>query len=706
MFKNMFKRSQHINSSELNQKNYQSLLLALSIVLLPHFFYMPVSISILMVSVLFIWQVLLWKKGSYQQAQHKIFQYFVMFLGLALIYSQFGTFLGVDAGCAALALILLGKAFEIKTYRDAIILVNFALFVLASIFLYGQEIYLAIVAFIGVLVCLYSMYQLQNYNNAYEEVLIQDVSTQQIRQQAIKTVVKLVLLATPFMVLLFMFFPRIPPLWSVPQPSNVAKTGVSDEMSPGDIANLSQSSELAFRVVFDNFQQMPAKSQLYWRAIVLEQFDGVRWKQNYQTKFSQPIRFAHLQQAKLPSWYSVPKQNTAINAVPYQVIYEPSFQIWAYALEHSIATHPLAVKKDLTVQFDMELIKRRRVALQFLKPHPFADLDLDVESRAINTRLEDTTLNPRSQAFAQQMWEKYPDPHAYSQAILKWIKAENFSYTLSPPLLRGDRVDDFLFRTRAGFCEHYASAYVNLMRMVGIPSRVVTGYQGGQWAPDGKSWEVRQLDAHAWTEVWFAGKGWVRVDPTAAIAPERVELGMQQFSQQNAGLFGDEDNALWQAQKYQWLAKSRIWLDYANYQWQSKIVGFDRDNQQSWLKKLSIDNLSQQLIFLIIGLVCIIGLMVWWLARQQRIKMPKLDQYLNKLSLQLAKHDLQRLEHEPVLTWLSKLEQQYGQNPRLTEMKQLYSQHTYIAPLSAAQLNYLYDLIIKYAIEVKRIEKS
>lgn len=702
----MLKRSETSNTTELNQKNYQSLLLALWIVLLPHFFYMPFSISILMIVVLLIWQILLWKKGSYLQAQHKILQYFIVVLGLVFIYAQFGTFLGVEAGCAALALILLGKAFEIKTYRDAIILVNFALFVLASIFLYGQEIYLAIVAFVGVVVCLYSMYQLQNYNNAYEEVLIQDVSIKQIRQHAIKTVLKMVLLATPLMVVLFLFFPRIPPLWSVPQPSNEAKTGVSDEMSPGDIANLSQSSELAFRVVFDNFRQMPIKSELYWRAIVLEEFDGVRWKQHYQTKFSQPLRFNQIQQAKLPSWYSVKAQNSTLNYVPYQVIYEPSFQIWAYALEHSIATQPLIVRKDLTLQFDMELIKRRNVELYLLKPQPAASVVLEANSLEINTQLGNSELNPRSQAFAKEMWAKYPDPQRYSQALLSWIRTEKFSYTLSPPLLRGDRVDDFLFRTRAGFCEHYASAYANLMRMAGIPTRVVTGYQGGQWAPDKKSWEVRQLDAHAWTEVWFAGKGWVRIDPTAAIAPERVELGMQQFSQQNAGLFGDEENGLWQAQKYQWLAKSRIWVDYANYQWQSKIVGFDRDNQHSWLKKFSVDNLSEQLIFLIVGIVFVIGLMVWWLARQQRIQVPKLEQYLNKLSLQLAKHHLQRLEHEPVLMWLNKVEQHYGENPRLTEIKQLYSQHTYIQSLSTSQLKHLYEVITKYAVDLKKIENT
>lgn len=698
--RNIFKSkpTQHI---ELNQKNYQSLLIALMAVLIPHLFYMPIMVSIVIGAVLLLWQILVWKHGHFKSAQSKWLQYGIVILALGLIYLNFRTFFGVEAGVAALAVILLGKAFEVRTYRDAIIQVNFALFVLASLFLYGQEIYLAAVALVGVVACFYGMYQLQSYNSAYEEVLSQDVSSKKLRQQALKTVGKLLLLATPLMVLLFLFFPRIPPLWSIPQPSQQAKTGVSDEMSPGDIAQLSQSNELAFRVVFDEFQHMPAKSQLYWRAIVLEQFDGVRWKQHYQTKFSQPIRYHDLAQVQLPTWYSLPHSNQTLNTIPYKIIYEPSFQIWAYALEHSIGTQPISMKEDLTLQFDMELIKRRTFNLHLLKPQPAIHVELDPYSRQINTYFENAKLNPRSQEFAQTMWEKNPDPERYSQALLKWIRTENFSYTLSPPLLRGDRIDDFLFRTRAGFCEHYASAYVNLMRMAGIPARVVTGYQGGQWAPDQKSWEVRQLDAHAWTEVWFEGKGWVRIDPTAAIAPERVEMGMQAFSQQTDSLFGDDDNALWQSQRYQWLTKTRIWMDYANYQWQSKVVGFDRDNQQSWLQKLSIKDLSQQLIYLIVGIFIVVGLTIWWLSRQQVIQLSQLDKVLNRLSKRLEKVKLSRLENEPVLTWFKRIEMQNGGSDELKWMIDLYTKHLYISALTHSELKKLYNLISKYTVNKK-----
>ena len=692
---------------ELNQKNYQSLLLALIVVIVPHLFFMPILLSILIAMVLVVWQFLVFKQGSFKVTQKQSIQYAVILLALGLIYLEFKTFIGVSAGCATLVVMLLGKAFEVKNYRDAIIQANFALFVLASLFLYGQEIYLAFFALLGMLACFYSMYQLQSYNSAYEEVITQDVSSRALRQHAFKTVAKILALAMPLMIVLFLFFPRLPPLWSIPQPSNQAKTGVSDEMTPGDIAQLSQSRDLAFRVVFDDFSQMPEKSQLYWRALVLEQFDGVRWKQHYQTKFSQPIEYVQDKKVYLPQIYNTP--SAQLGTAQYKVMYEPTFQVWAYALEHSLGNGVaerrlgrLMLKPDLTLQFNRELTERRSTNLLLLKPKPSANLYLDDYSRQINTYFENEKLNPRSRTFAQEMWQKNPHPEQYAQAILNWIRKENFSYTLSPPLLQGDRVDDFLFRTRAGFCEHYASAYVNLMRMVGIPARVVTGYQGGQWAPDQQSWEVRQLDAHAWSEIWLEGKGWMRIDPTSAIAPERIEMGMQAYAETDEGLYGEQARGLWQLTGSKWLTQTRIWLDYANYQWQSKVVGFDRDNQKNWLQSLSIKDLSQQLVYLLVIFFVMIGLVLWWLSRQQKIKIPALDQSLAALSKRLQSVDLHRLPNEPVLTWFERVENHHLSDPkRLDEIKKLYIQHVYVSPLLGNDLNKLHKLLLKYTVEKK-----
>jgi hypothetical protein len=314
------------------------------------------------------------------------------------------------------------------------------------------------------------------------------------------------------------------------------------------------------------------------------------------------------------------------------------------------------------------------------------------------------TANPQTQTFAEQLFaQSGRQPERYAQAILTWIRQENFSYTLSPPLLKNERVDDFLFRTRAGFCEHYASAYVNLMRMVGIPARVVVGYQGGKAAPDGASWEVRQLDAHAWTEVWFEGKGWQRIDPTAAIAPERVEQGMQDYSMDNQALYEGTGLSNWQRQ---WLTQARVWSDYMNYQWQSKVVGFDQTKQQGWLKKLSLDNLSKQLIFLIIAIAASIGLVVWWLSRSQKVALSKVDLALQRLSQRLHRVNLQRLHYEPVLTWLKRIEAQQGMDDDLQSIIRLYTQHVYVQSLAEMQLKQLLSLLGKYTIKSQNNKKT
>lgn len=701
---------QAIAYSPLSQKNYQSLLLATFLVLLPHFYYLPIAQTALMLLVLAFWQWQIFKHGTIVQTQKglsaKLLQYAVVITGLVIIFAQYHTFVGVDAGCAALALILLGKGYELKNYRDGIIHFNFALFVAAAAFLYGQGIFTTIAVLIAIFQCFYGMYQLQSYHSAYEEVLVQDVSVKQLRQHAFKTVLKLLGFAAPIMVMLFLFFPRFPPLWSMPSNNKQATTGVSDSMTPGDIANLSQSNALAFRVVFDDPNQMPTPSNLYWRAMVLDDYDGTTWTPSRMTRYNYGLLPERGQSTwQIPNWYQVPNGQSA-RLANYQLILEPTFQRWVYSLDHSVSQFPLRMKPDLSIQSFGEIARREQFDLAYIIPKPRANIVLDDLTRQYSLALPEGR-NTQTLAFAQQLFQQQGnDPKRYANAVLSWIRTNNFSYTLSPPLLGEERIDDFLFRTRSGFCEHYASAYTNLMRMVGIPARVVVGYQGGKSAPDGASWEVRQLDAHAWTEVWFAGEGWVRIDPTAAIAPDRVNLGMQDYANQNDTVFDDSALSNWSGSS-NLLMQARIWMDYASYQWQSKVVGFDQGTQRDWLKKFSIDNLSEQLIVLIVTLITVIGLVVWWLSRQQKIKRSKLDQAIENLSKRLQKIGLNRQLNEPVLTWLQRIQLDNQANQRLLAQQQLdeiiqrYTQHQYIAKLSDAQLHELIQLLAKYTITPK-----
>ncbi len=477
-------------------------------------------------------------------------------------------------------------------------------------------------------------------------------------------------------------------------------------MTPGDIANLSQSNALAFRVVFDDPNQMPTPSNLYWRAMVLDDYDGTTWTPSRMTRYNYGLLPERGQSTwQIPNWYQVPNGQSA-RLANYQLILEPTFQRWVYSLDHSVSQFPLRMKPDLSIQSFGEIARREQFDLAYIIPKPRANIVLDDLTRQYSLALPEGR-NTQTLAFAQQLFQQQGnDPKRYANAVLSWIRTNNFSYTLSPPLLGEERIDDFLFRTRSGFCEHYASAYTNLMRMVGIPARVVVGYQGGKSAPDGASWEVRQLDAHAWTEVWFAGEGWVRIDPTAAIAPDRVNLGMQDYANQNDTVFGDSALSNWSGSS-NLLMQARIWMDYASYQWQSKVVGFDQGTQRDWLKKFSIDNLSEQLIVLIVTLITVIGLVVWWLSRQQKIKRSKLDQAIENLSKRLQKIGLNRQLNEPVLTWLQRIQLDNQANQRLLAQQQLdeiiqrYTQHQYIAKLSDAQLHELIQLLAKYTITPK-----
>lgn len=673
----------------LQQQDEQLIIICLIVVLIPHFFFMSFSLTIWLLLLLAVWQYFLSVKKNSVKLKNQYMLAVILFVGMATIYFAYGTFLNIEAGSSFLALTVFSKAFESRVYRDAIVLMNTLLFLIAGLFLHSQNLIVGLAGLGATFFCFYTLYQLQNDHHAYQEVIDQPLDRRTILTQNLKNVGKLVLIALPLMSMLFMFSPRFPPLWRMPTAGDQAKTGVGDEMSPGDISNLSQSSDLAFRVLFPA-GQLPDKANLYWRAMTLDHYDGTTWRRDQQRRRGN-IRVLHKEgdiNRQIPDWYQLPNADLKWQTVPYRILLEPSHQSWVYALEHSVGAGPLFVHRDLSVRASFTVDTRQQVNLHWLKSQPLAHLELTPEEYKKYTDLPQGQ-NLRSQALANQMFQDaQQQPQRYAQAVLQWIRKDQFSYTLQPPKLGEQRVDDFLFNTKAGFCEHYASSYANLMRMVGIPARVVVGYQGGQVGLDGQSWEVRQLDAHAWTEVWFEGQGWVRIDPTAAIAPERIQFGMQDYSASNQEVYGD--NVMGRVQG-QWLISLQKVSDYANYQWQSKVVGYDQENQREWLKQFSIHNLKQQLWVLFGLIILAVGFMVWWLNRGQRKTVSALDQAFARLSQRMTPYHLQRNPNEPILTWLNRIEQQIEHeqpqfNLNIAEIKQQYTQHIYWQNLNEQDL--------------------
>lgn len=614
----------------INAKIRTSIVLTLSLILIAQMAFIPVLLSIIFaISILCIWIYL-----KRQQPFPKIGTFLLTVLALGSIYLSYQSFIGVEAGVAVLSTFLFAKSLESKNRRDLIILFNFALFVAASSFLYSQSFGMAIVIVLCLISCLIGLYRIQT--SEFE----QEPTTQRAAlQQDAKHVAKFILYAIPFFILLFIFFPRLPPLWHIPIPENKGVTGISDSMSPGDIAELSQSSALAFRIIGD-VSKLPPRSELYWRALVLDEYDGQRWTSSFVNQ--QPLMRQPMDSSPVPVGWN------------YQYLAADPSVFWIMGLEKSIP-----VERRYYNRQDWSIVPRRLT--QRVEPIPLQWIGTQYDPQAvgqylarINTQVQ-RRLDPQAQQLAQRLYmQSAEDPRRYVQNVLNWYQQNNFVYTLKPGQLGQNRIDEFLFNSRQGFCEHYASSFVMLMRYVGIPARVVTGYQGGELAPDRKSWEVRQLDAHAWTEVWLDQK-WQRFDPTAMIAPQRIDGGMQNLLSQDERVWSN--NSTWTSQNNQWMTKMRVWSDYASYQWQSKVVGYNAESQQNWLSKLGLSSAYSSIVVLLGSITLLIlayGLRIYLKARQAQSPFDRAIQQLN----QSLADDLKKQPAETFHHWMQRLSQQ------------------------------------------------
>lgn len=609
-----------------------SIVLTLGLIILAQVAFIPVLLSIIFViSLLCIWIFL-----KRQKPFPKIGTFLLTALALGSIYLSHQSFIGVEAGVAVLSTFLFAKSLETKNRRDLIILFNFALFVVASSFLYSQSFGMAVVIILCLLSCLIGLYRIQT-----SEFQQSQQSPRIALQQDAKYVGRFVLYALPFFILLFIFFPRLPPLWHIPISENKGITGIGDSMSPGDIAELSQSNALAFRIIGD-VSKLPPRSELYWRALVLDEYDGQRWTSSFINQ--QPL-------IRQPGEV-VPISTSGWN---YQYLAADPSVFWVMGLEKS-----MPLERRYYNRQDWSIVPRRLtqrvepIHLQWLGSQNTESILPEQFVQRLNTQTQ-SHLDSQAQQLAQRLYlQSGEDPRRYIRTVLNWYQQNHFVYTLKPGVLGKNRIDEFLFKSRQGFCEHYASSFVMLMRYVGIPARVVTGYQGGQLAPDGKSWEVRQLDAHAWTEVWIDQR-WQRFDPTAMVAPQRIDDGMQNLISQDERVWAS--NSGWTSQRNVWLTKLRVWSDYASYQWQSKVVGYNAESQQGWLAKLGLSSVYSGVIILISGigiLILLYILKIYLKARQLQSPFEHSIQQFN----QSLKKDLRKQPAETFHQWMLRLSQQ------------------------------------------------
>jgi hypothetical protein len=310
------------------------------------------------------------------------------------------------------------------------------------------------------------------------------------------------------------------------------------------------------------------------------------------------------------------------------------------------------------------------------------------EPLTIDERRRDTRIpkngNPRTQQLAAEMRAAHPDDGDYVQAVLDMFTQQPFYYTLTPPRLAGDSVDQFLFGSKRGFCEHYASAFAILMRAAGIPSRVVTGYQGGMLNPYGEYWILRQSDAHAWNEVWIEGRGWVRIDPTAAIAPSRVEQGLSDRVNAEEALAGRGPRGL------HWFAGAQLRLDALRELWRERILDFDQDSQRDLLQILRIPEPDGQKLVILLAVA--MSLVLFWLTWQVRRELTPHSRDLAarayvKLCAKLAAAGLPRMQYEGAEAYAQRVAQQRPDLAQsVTTLCRHYSALRYAAPSSAVTL--------------------
>ncbi|MGE6475354.1 transglutaminaseTgpA domain-containing protein [Psychrobacter sp. NPDC078631] len=623
---------------------YYWILIAQVVVVLPHAAHLPLWL-IGFASVSIAAQLphikAKFKKLSHLKRIYQSMQMLGFLLGLLGLWLTYNTAFGLDMGVAFLVLCLVSKLWELYKRRDAYVVLNLSLFVLAALFLMDQGLLTTLEVIVGAVIVLLTFIALNDDGNANGD-------------GRLRTLGVLGVGALPLLVVLFLFFPRLPPLWSVQLSGQQAVTGVSDSMSPGDFANLGQSTELAFRVEFAD--ERPPQQQLYWRGLVFSDFDGVTWR-------PAPQKDQWSSRLQAPAWIqnafaTVPDESRAA-PVNYKVILEPTQQNWLFGLDYPFSQQPdINTTSEFTLSKDQPVTQQLRYdVLQFAQMR--IDPVLTEASRRENLALPNEG-NPQARALAKQLFEQSgSDPVRYIAAIEQWINRTEFRYTLSPPRLNTNRIDEFLFETKAGFCEHYSSSFTFMLRAAGIPARVVAGYQGGEPSRNGNVWEVRQMDAHAWTEVWLEGRGWVRVDPTAFVAPERVEQGMNTMTeQQGAAMFGNGASAQISYQQYQMLQTLRRLSDQASYYWQKDVVGYDQDKQaDSLLKWFNISSIMQQIIWLATSAVSVMAILVFVIWYRRRKRWHPADLPLAQLSKRVAKHDklLARNDNEGQLAWLERL---------------------------------------------------
>lgn len=582
---------------------------------LPHASRLPVWMWLAAAACVIYRLLVLVQRANYPGA---LFKFTLAIVGTWLLLREYGTLMAPDGGVAFLLLGYFLKMLEMHYRRDAMVLMLLSFFVIPMQFLYETGFFGSLWVLFCFLLIIATLVSFHQQNDSM------------FRRQAFSAGAKLMGWAVPLTVVLFLFFPRLPPFWHLPSSKPAQTIGLTDQMDLQNLGELFKSGKVAFRAEFQRTN--PDRRQLYWRGVVMERFDGVSWsvRENRQT-------------IPMPG-------KSDFDTLDYRVFLEPTQQRYVFFLS------PLSHMSGVTGQrYENEMVMTETPIISQMIYQAGMGVDIGLTRFSSNASLQDNLLlpinvAPRTRVQSAQLFENAGrDPDAFIRSLQTWIFTEGFSYTLSPPVTSGDVIDDFLFRTRAGYCSHYASAAAVMLRSAGIPARVIGGYQGGEYQASGNYWIVHQYDAHAWVEYFHPENGWTVFDPTAAISPLRIESGMEQMSRSEAGgMFESYAINQWPV-----LREIRRGLDYLNYQWIVNVVGYqqqDRDGLlKSWFGGTTIKDWLPWFAGTSVAMFGVFWLFMWW--RDRPAPLHPLDKIMLQVLDRAARRFRPRKEGETVASF-------------------------------------------------------
>ena len=617
--------------NQLNATAIKWILGTLALILVLHIPNLPIWVVVISAS-FGLWRYFI-LRNVFSMPKLYVLAPITLLIGIGILIT-FGGQLGRETSIAMLIAMLSLKLLEVKTKRDYYLVVMLGYFATGNLFLFNQSISTFVLSIAPLVLLTAALIQI-NFKHQPHLLYLLKLSG------------KLLLQAVPLMLVFFVLFPRIPgPLWSMPQNAHggTGVTGLSDSIKFNQVSQLAQDGSVAFRVQFKG--AIPPKNQLYWRGPVLWITSNNNWEVSNQG--------SNIAQEKLI---------TAGNPIEYSITIEPNEQKWLLMLDMPTKIPAFAsMTHDYSAVTKEPIVERMRYDVT---SYPTYSLSANLLSkRELNLALQlNSGENPQTMALGKQ-WQ-HLNPADIVITALKRFKEDQFFYTLNPPILGENPIDEFLFKSKRGFCEHYAVSFVTLMRAAGVPARVVTGYQGGELNPNNHYLIVRQSDAHAWAEVWLQGRGWLRVDPTAQVAPERVELGVldaieaaSQRFKPSAGQPRFQANLPFTVRSKQYPLFHQLLLkwDSLDNGWNQWVIGYNQSKQQSLLSQISGQKVNAQtlLSWLMFSLALLGVFTLLMIYRKNQANLSPAQKLYAQFLAKLRKFDLQPQLHEGALDFANR----------------------------------------------------